>query len=751
VGRDALFFELEVAARLQKVVVLHGPGGTGKTELAKAFGRWWRDTGGVEDPRLVFWHSFEPGVASFGLDGVITEIGLGVYGPDFAALDPADRHSVVQDLLARHRLLLIWDNFETVRSMPDPAGATPPLGPAGCQDLKGFLDQVARGRSAVIITSRTSEDWLGVRRIGVGGLASHEAAEYAGELLAPYPAAQPRRRPRAFGDLMAWLDGHPLSMRLILPHLDTTEPSVLLDGLHGTAPLPGADALGAGRTTSLAASITYSYAHLSAGTRRRLAAVSLFHGVTDADVLMLFSQAAGVPGRFQGASRQEWGQALDEATRVGLLARLGRGMYQIHPALPAYLAAQWRAAEPGDHAAVREAATQALLTAYAGLGGWLDEQIESADAGLAFTIIGLQRRTMGSLLGYALDHRLWEQAQHIAQPLASYWQARGLYEEADSWTDRVRLATEDHDGTAPPLDSPAGGLWLFFTGDQANRQLESGRLDQAERTYQQILASLQTQPASAQRQARLAISYHQLGMVNQERGELDDAEDWYTKALAIKEELGDRASTANTYHQLGMTAEDRGGLEDAEDWYTKALAIKEELGDRPGTAGTYHQLGNVAHRRGRLDDAEDWYTKALAIEEELGNRPRMADTYHQLGMTAQSRGRLEDAEDWYTKALAINEELGNRPGIAITFGQLGLLAEKRDQLSQALEWMVRCVALFTEFPHPATGPGPEHLARLTARLGTGALERCWQAVTGNALPRAVRDYVDSSAHPGGAR
>ena len=52
VGRDALFYELEAAARLQKVVVLPGPGGTGKTELAKAFGRWWRDTGGVDDPEL---------------------------------------------------------------------------------------------------------------------------------------------------------------------------------------------------------------------------------------------------------------------------------------------------------------------------------------------------------------------------------------------------------------------------------------------------------------------------------------------------------------------------------------------------------------------------------------------------------------------------------------------------------------------------------------------------------------------------
>ena len=75
-GRDGLFYELETAARLQKVVVLRGPAGTGKTELAKAFGRWWQDTGGVEQPEWVFWHSFEPGLASFGLDGVITEIGL---------------------------------------------------------------------------------------------------------------------------------------------------------------------------------------------------------------------------------------------------------------------------------------------------------------------------------------------------------------------------------------------------------------------------------------------------------------------------------------------------------------------------------------------------------------------------------------------------------------------------------------------------------------------------------------------------
>jgi len=730
-GRDGLFYELETAARLQRVLVLTGPAGTGKTELAKAFGRWWQDTGGVERPGWVFWHSFEPGVASFSLDGVIAEIGPAVFGPDFVALDDAERAGVVEGFLRDRRALLIWDNFESVRSLPDPTAATPPLDDAECQRLRGFLHRLAAdGRSAVLVTSRSDEVWLdeadkpvegggpspgNLRRIRVGGLLPEEATAYAGELLAPYPAAARRRADRAFGELMEWLDGHPLSMRLVLRYLDTTDPGALLDGLQGTAPLPGWDEARPGRTTSLRASLRYSFAHLAPAAQRLLTAVCLFHTVADAGVLAFFSSVDGVPEPFGGITQETWAGVLDAAAGAGLLTTLGGGIYQIHPALPAYLAALWRTQEPAGYEAQRAAATRALLIAYAAFAGWLNEQIGSGDTGLVYTIIGLQQRTMGHMLGYALDGKYWAEAQAIAQPLNKYWEARGRYTEAGAWTDRVRLAVEDTNGIPPSLDHPAGSLWLFFSGSEANRQRTSGHLDAAELTYRKILAMLQAQPHSPSRQNRLARTHHQLGWVAQDRGRLDEAEDWYTRSLAIQDDLGDRPLMAASYHHLGIVAEMRGRLDEAEDWHTRSLAIKDDLGDRPGMATSYHELGMVAQMRGQLGEAEDWYTRSLAIQDDLGDRPGMAGSYHQLGIVAQWRGRLDEAGDWYTRSLAIQDDLGDRPGMAGSYHQLGIVAQMRGRLDEAEDWYTRSLAILEELGDRPRMAGSYHELGMVAQ------------------------------------
>jgi tetratricopeptide (TPR) repeat protein len=668
VGRDAGFYELELALRLQRVVVVHGPGGMGKTELAKAFTRWWRDSGGIDNPHWVLFHSFEPGLPSFGLDGVVLAIGLKLFGPQFIVrtADAEQRRGIVLDALRRYRMLLVWDNFESVYSMPDPREATPALDESQCHAVASFVGELAQhGRSGLIITSRNPEQWLGdVRRLELGGLTSAEASEMAEDVLAPYPRARARRQDRSYAELIQWLGGHPLSLRLVLPQLEQYTPAQLLAALRGEAQAlpPGFEAnAGQGRLESLGAGVKYSFDQLDAELRENLPALALFEAVVDENVLAAFSTTEGVPARFAKLGKESWAQTLKALTAVGLLTSIGAGMYELHPALPVYLAAQWRRMVGNDYEAEHAAAQGALLSAYAKFGNWLNQQLGSRSAEAAMALLERQRRTMGGLVGLALEQRRYAEAQALLRSLNRFWNARGLVQEARGWVERCRQALESADGTPPELGNDGGSLWLFMLGAEADRSRDAGALDVAEHWHQIIRQRLEASSISS-RDRLLATSYHELGL--------------------------------------------------------------------------------VAQQRGQLDQAVQWYRRALPIREALHNRPGMAMSYHQLGIVAQIRGQLDQAEQWYRKSLTITEALPDRRTMAMSYRQLGLVAEARGDAGAALDWMVRCAALFEQFPHPTTGPGPSHLARLTAQLGIAALEASWQKQTGSKLPEHVRSAVE---------
>jgi hypothetical protein len=404
------------------------------------------------------------------LDGIVSSIGLRVWGADFAQLEPSSRREQVHRLLREKRLLLVWDNFETVRSMPDFAGATPPLSESERHELRSFLRRVARaGRSAVIVTSRTDEKWLGdLRRIELGGLAPDEAIEYANTILDSVPAATTRRAKRSFADLLEWLGGHPLSMRVVLPHLATTEPDALLADLRGDGGQP--PSLSEHREGAiLDASVTYSFEHLGSKTQRLLVAVSLFDGVANTDLLGTLSfllrrtSDAREADYFAEAEMDDWCDALDEAAEVGLLTRLGGAMYRVHPALPRYLTARWRSEAASAYERERAVVERALLGAHAVLGEWLTGKIDSGNTAFAFAIISRQRSSLARFLSIALASELWREAYAIASPLNEFFKARGLDEEAQAWADRARIALEQPTGVPPSLDSHAGELWLQET------------------------------------------------------------------------------------------------------------------------------------------------------------------------------------------------------------------------------------------------------------------------------------------------
>lgn len=215
----------------------------------------------------------------------------------------------------------------------------------------------------------------------------------------------------------------------------------------------------------------------------------------------------------------------------------------------------------------------------------------------------------------------------------------------------------------------------------------------------------------------MASSYHHLGIVAQELGDYDQALDWYQKSLALKEELGNRAGIASSYHQLGIVAQGRGDYDQALDWYRKSLAISEELGNRANMASSYGQLGNLARTRGDYHQAHDWYRNSLAIDEEMGNRSGMSLSYHHLGMIAQDRSDYDQALDWYRKSLAIKEELGNHAGLAMSYSQIGVLFTERGEPAQAVPWNLRSLATRLQLQLPQVSIDLHWLGRQRELLG----------------------------------
>ncbi len=55
---------------------------------------------------------------------------------------------------------------------------------------------------------------------------------------------------------------------------------------------------------------------------------------------------------------------------------------------------------------------------------------------------------------------------------------------------------------------------------------------------------------------------------------------------------------ATSYHQLGMLAQLRGRLDEAEGWYKKSLAIFEALGDEPNKAIVLRNLAKLKAAQG---------------------------------------------------------------------------------------------------------------------------------------------------------
>jgi tetratricopeptide (TPR) repeat protein len=160
------------------------------------------------------------------------------------------------------------------------------------------------------------------------------------------------------------------------------------------------------------------------------------------------------------------------------------------------------------------------------------------------------------------------------------------------------------------------------------------------------------------RNPEAAMAHYNLGLLLDERDEVEAAIVHYRAGLAVKPDMPD------AHNNLARALARRGEFDEAMHHYRESLRID------PAQYLAYYNLGVALEQTGRLQEAMDQYQEAIR------RRPEFPDAHNNLATVLYKLGRLQEAVVRYREAITRRPEFAEaRSNLALVLFKLGRFAE----------------------------------------------------------------------------
>jgi len=248
---------------------------------------------------------------------------------------------------------------------------------------------------------------------------------------------------------------------------------------------------------------------------------------------------------------------------------------------------------------------------------------------------------------------------------------------------------------------------LCFIGFQFDQSLVEKRIERADQLIDSLmydkainlLQDLLLDPDTRLQDSMKIKVYFRIGSSYLDLEKNEIGINYYTKALEMALELGDRKHIALARYGIAVGHQQEANYNTAQNLYSKAIKYLKEEGDSLTLSYIYSNLSFLFYKIDRLDSMMYYSRKALSIQLDLGDKYGSGASYSNLGLISEENKDYDKAIYYYKASLKDYQDVNWITGVSTSLRYIGINYYLNGQIDSAASYLYKYDSLGHDIFH----------------------------------------------------